>query len=304
MRSRWRFFAVALGMPTLSSAVGIDGGAIFQIIAAVVEPRRSTTRAIGSRVLHRASCPCRSNSRRHDCRSGEPVCTCRCSSGSSRFQCWVLAALVAADVADDGRRHDRARRDGAGRDQPVGAARRPGSRSCIFALNSGARRVGELAWSCCGHGHRGGRRAGLRHRHRPAARAAARARRCGGRGADRRLVRVKPVPGPPGARGHLRATAVPRATSGSLPPAMSRLYLTLALVGLRHAAALPRALREVLWPSATPRGRSAPSSSGFVARRRSVAGDATADPAVRAQQGRVGSVARATFVMVVIRRAR
>jgi hypothetical protein len=44
-QSRWQFIAVALTMPALKSAVGIDGGAIFQILAA--EDLGLDPRAIG-----------------------------------------------------------------------------------------------------------------------------------------------------------------------------------------------------------------------------------------------------------------
>ena len=98
-RARWGFFAVAFGMPTLKSAVGVDGGAMFQIIA--VESLGLDPRAIGVAFsLGVLSVPLQLAAARL------PLWRARVHLqiffALLAVQCVVLAGLVAADVTGGG----------------------------------------------------------------------------------------------------------------------------------------------------------------------------------------------------------
>ena len=95
-RRRWRFFAVALAVPTLGSSLGIDGGAIFQIVA--VESLRLDPRAVGIAFgLGVLSVPLQLLAAR------TPLWRARRNLqlflAFAAVQCWVLALLVHLDLA-------------------------------------------------------------------------------------------------------------------------------------------------------------------------------------------------------------
>jgi len=96
--SRWQFIAVALTMPALKSAVGIDGGAIFQILAA--EDLGLDPRAIGiAFAMGVVSVPIQLLAARL------PLWRARRQLqiflALAAIQCWVLALLVAFNVAGE-----------------------------------------------------------------------------------------------------------------------------------------------------------------------------------------------------------
>jgi hypothetical protein len=96
--SRWQFIAVALTMPALKSAVGIDGGAIFQILAA--EDLGLDPRAIGiAFAMGVVSVPIQLLAARL------PLWRARrrlqIFLALAAIQCWVLALLVAFNVAGE-----------------------------------------------------------------------------------------------------------------------------------------------------------------------------------------------------------
>jgi len=96
--SRWQFIAVALTMPALKSAVGIDGGAIFQILA--TEDLGLDPRAIGTAfAMGVVSVPIQLLAARL------PLWRARRQLqiflALAAIQCWVLALLVAFNVAGE-----------------------------------------------------------------------------------------------------------------------------------------------------------------------------------------------------------
>lgn len=95
---RWRFVAIVMTMPTLSSALGIDGGAIFQIVA--VESLGLDPRAIGIAFgMGTLSIPVQLAAARL------PLWRARRNLqlylGLAGIGCGVLATLVAMDVAGE-----------------------------------------------------------------------------------------------------------------------------------------------------------------------------------------------------------
>jgi hypothetical protein len=96
--ARWQFIAVALAMPALKSAVGIDGGAIFQILA--TEDLGLDPRAIGiAFAMGVVSVPIQLLAARL------PLWRARRQLqiflALAAIQCWVLALLVAFNVAGE-----------------------------------------------------------------------------------------------------------------------------------------------------------------------------------------------------------
>jgi len=96
--SRWQFIAVALTMPALKSAVGVDGGAIFQILA--TEDLGIDPRAIGiAFAMGVVSVPIQLLAARL------PLWRARRQLqiflALAAIQCWVLALLVAFNVAGE-----------------------------------------------------------------------------------------------------------------------------------------------------------------------------------------------------------
>jgi hypothetical protein len=96
--SRWQFIAVALTMPALKSAVGIDGGAIFQILA--TEDLGLDPSAIGiAFAMGVVSVPVQLLAARR------PLWRARRQLqiflALAAIQCWVLALLVAFNVAGE-----------------------------------------------------------------------------------------------------------------------------------------------------------------------------------------------------------